>query len=139
MKTILIFVSSTDGKVTKWGDSNVKFWSSHQDQDYYRKVWKESKLIVMGSKTFLADPQKPSPDHQLVVMTKDPEKYNHLQFPGQIEFTNGTPTQIFESSEQTGEHLMIVVAAPRPSLELLLQRAIDESSARANTLESTST
>ena len=34
---------------------------------------------------------------------------------------------------------MLVVAAPEPSLELLLQRAIDESSARANTLESTST
>jgi glycosyltransferase involved in cell wall biosynthesis len=34
---------------------------------------------------------------------------------------------------------MLVVAAPRPSLELLLQRAIDESSTRSNTLESTRT
>ena len=55
MKTILIFVSTLDGKVTKWGEPQVKLWSSHQDQDYYKKIWNESRLIVMGSNTFNAE------------------------------------------------------------------------------------
>ena len=80
----------------------------------------------MGSKTFLADPQKPSPDHQLVVMTKDPEKYNHLQFPGQIEFTNETPTQIFERFEKKGKELMLVVGGPHVATSFLKAKLINE-------------
>ena len=64
MKTILIFVSTLDGKVTKWGDPQVRLWSSHQDQDYYTKVWNDSKLIVMGSNTFNAEPKIPSPSQE---------------------------------------------------------------------------
>ena len=55
MKTILIFVSTLDGKITKWGEPHVNSWSSHQDQDYYKKILNESRLIVMGSNTFNAD------------------------------------------------------------------------------------
>ena len=60
MKTILIFVSTLDGKVTKWGESHVSSWSSHQDQNYYKKVLNESRLIVMGSNTFNADTFTPA-------------------------------------------------------------------------------
>ncbi|PWT97446.1 MAG: hypothetical protein C5B52_13865 [Bacteroidetes bacterium] len=126
MKTILIFVSSADGKVTKWGDSQVKLWSSHQDQDYYKKVWSESRLIVMGSNTFLADPQKPSPEHQLVIMTREPEKYNHLQTPGQIEFTNETPAQLVERFEKQRQELMLVVGGPHVATSFLKAKLINE-------------
>jgi dihydrofolate reductase len=66
MKAILIFVSSLDGKVTKWGTSNVRLWTSHQDQDYYKNVLNESKLVVMGSNTFNADTFKPSVNHLFI-------------------------------------------------------------------------
>src|SRR5436190_6148005 len=91
MKTILIFVSTLDGKVTKWGDPHVKSWSSHQDQDYYKKVWNESRLIIMGSNTFVAGQRKPSPHHYLVVMTRQPDKYKNSEVSGQLEFTNELP------------------------------------------------
>ena len=51
------------------GRPEVKSWSSHQDQDYYKKVLNESGLIVMGSNTFNADTFKPSANHQLIIMT----------------------------------------------------------------------
>ena len=34
MKTILVFVSTLDGKITKWGDAHVKSWSSQKDQEF---------------------------------------------------------------------------------------------------------
>ena len=82
MKTILIFVSTLDGKITKWGEPHVSSWSSHQDQDYYKKVLNESRLIVMGSNTFNADTFKPSANHQLIIMTRHPDKYKSLEISG---------------------------------------------------------
>jgi hypothetical protein len=49
MKTVLIFVSTVDGKVTKWGKSNVRLWSSQEDQKYFKKIWDDSSLLIMGS------------------------------------------------------------------------------------------
>src|SRR5277367_4420370 len=100
MKTILVFVTTLDGKVTKWGEPNVRSWSSHQDQDYYKKVWDESKLIVMGSTTFNAELFKPSPNHLLVVMTGQPDKYKSRAVPGQIGFTSESPVDLYNRFKQ---------------------------------------
>lgn len=83
MKTILIFVSTLDGKVTKWGESHVKSWSSHQDQNYYKKTLNDSRLIVMGSNTFNVG-SFPSLNHQLIVMTGHPDKYKNLKPPDRL-------------------------------------------------------
>src|SRR5450631_3997795 len=112
MKTILIFVSTLDGKVTKWGEPHVSLWSSHQDQDYYKKVWNESKLIVMGSKSFNAEQFKPSANHLITVMTSHPDTYKNLAVPGQIEFTNETPKQLNERFTAKGHPQMLVIGGP---------------------------
>lgn len=54
-------------------------WSSHEDQDYYKKIWNESGLIVMGSNTFNADRFIPPTNHQLIVMTGHPDKNKSLE------------------------------------------------------------
>jgi dihydrofolate reductase len=126
MKTILIFVTSLDGKVTKWGDPNVKAWSSHQDQDYYTKVWSDSKLIVMGSNTFNAEPKTPSSSHLLVIMTKHPETYKNLESPGQIEFTNETPGALSERFKLQGWGQMLVVGGPHIATSFLKEQLVDE-------------
>jgi dihydrofolate reductase len=126
MKTILIFVSSLDGKVTKWGEPQVRLWSSHQDQDYYKKIWSESKLIVMGSKTYNADIFNPSASHQIIVMTSDPEKYKNLEVPGQIEFTNETPIELKSRFTNKGHQQMLVVGGPHVATSFLKEQLIDE-------------
>ena len=126
MKTILIFVSTLDGKVTQWGDPNVKSWSSHQDQDYYKKVWNESHLIVMGSNTYKAVERKPSPQHHLVVMTSDPEQYKSAEVPGQLEFTNESPAELVARFEKQGCQQMLIEGGPHLATSFLKEQLIDE-------------
>jgi dihydrofolate reductase len=126
MKTILIFVSSLDGKITRWGEPNVRLWSSHQDQDYYKKVWNESRLIVMGSATFNADTFNPSPDHQIMVMTGHPDRYKNAMVPGQIEFTNETPIELVDRFINKGHQQMLVVGGPHVATSFLKEQLIDE-------------
>ena len=126
MKTILIFVSSLDGKVTKWGDSHVSLWSSHQDQDYYKKIWDESKLIIMGSNTFNAEKFNPSSGHQIIVMTSHPDEYKSLEIPGQIEFTNEIPVELVSRFINKGHRQMLVVGGPHVATSFLKEQLIDE-------------
>ena len=44
-------MSMLDGKVTKWNDPHVKSWSSQNDQDYFKKIWNDNSLIIMGRNT----------------------------------------------------------------------------------------
>ena len=126
MKTILIFVSSLDGKVTKWGEPNVRSWSSHQDQDYYKKVWNESRLIIMGSSTFNADTFTPSPDHQIMIMTGHPDRYKSFEIPGQMEFTNETPVELSSRFATKAYQQMLVVGGPHIATSFLKEQLIDE-------------
>ena len=125
MKTILIFVSTLDGKVTKWGDSHIKSWSSHQDQDYYKKIWNDSGLIVMGSNTFSGE-LLPAPDHQLIVMTRDPAKYKSLKFSGKVEFTNESPAELINRFKTKGYEQMLVVGGAHVATSFLKEQLIDE-------------
>jgi len=68
METILVFVATLDGKITKWGDPYARKWSSKEDQEYFRMIWKDSRLIVMGSSTFDAHRVKPSVNHHLSLL-----------------------------------------------------------------------
>jgi dihydrofolate reductase len=126
MKTILIFVSSLDGKVTKWGEPHVRLWSSHQDQDYYKKVWNESRLIVMGSNTFNADKFSPSASNQIIIMTSYPDKYKDLETPGQIEFTNETPAELTSRFIMKGHQQILVIGGPHIATSFLKEELIDE-------------
>jgi dihydrofolate reductase len=126
MKTILIFVSTLDGKITKWNDPHVRLWSSHQDQDYYKRIWNESSLIVMGSNTFHADQMDPSPNHHILIMTKDPVKYKSLEIPGQIEFTSESPVELTARFEKQGFDQMLVVGGPHVATSFLKEQLIDE-------------
>ena len=126
MKTILIFVSTLDGKITKWGEPKVSSWSSHQDQDYYKKVLNESRLIVMGSNTFNADTFKPSADHQLIIMTGHPDKYKSLEISGQIEFTNESPVELIARFITKEHKQILVVGGPHIATSFLKEQLIDE-------------
>jgi dihydrofolate reductase len=126
MKTILIFVSTLDGKVTKWGEPHVSSWSSHQDQDYYKNVLNESRLIVMGSNTFNADTFKPSANHRLIIMTRHHDKYKSLEVPGQLEFTNESPVDLTARFASKGHKQMLVVGGPHVATSFLKKQLIDE-------------
>ncbi len=126
MKTILIFVSTLDGKVTKWGETHVRLWSSPQDQDYYQRTWDESQLIVMGSNSFNAENFKPSPNHQIIVMTSHPDKYKSLEAPGQVEFTNETPLELTSRFKIKGRPQMLIIGGSHIATSFLKEQLVDE-------------
>ena len=126
MKVVLVFVSTLDGKITKWGDPHVKDWSSQSDQEYYKKIWKDARLIVMGSNTFKAEQFTPSPNHLFVVMTKHFAKYKDQEVSDQLEFTDRSPAELTQLFEKKGFETMVVVGGPHVATSFLKEQLIDE-------------
>jgi dihydrofolate reductase len=126
MKIILVFVATLDGKVTKWGNPFVRKWSSPEDQQYFAGLMKSNRLIVMGSNTYNADPIKPIPNRLMVIMTKHPEKYRNDEIPGQLKFSDQSPTELANYFEGEGHQQMLVVGGPHIATSFLKERQIDE-------------
>ena len=126
MKTVLVFVSTLDGKVTKWSESNVSLWSSQEDQKYFKKIWNDSKLLIMGSNTFSADPIKPSSNQLLVIMTREPSKYKKYEVSGQLEFSDKSPDQLTLRFAKEGYEQMLVVGGAHIGTSFLKEQLIDE-------------
>jgi dihydrofolate reductase len=126
MKTILVFVSTLDGKVTKWGDPHVQSWSSPKDQDYFNKLWNNARLLIMGSNTFNAGPIKPTSNHLLVIMTRQPNKYKSYETLGQLEFRNESPIQLTKQFENEGYEYMFVVGGAHIATSFLKDQLVDE-------------
>lgn len=126
MKIILVFVSTLDGKVTKWDDPNVRKWSSKSDQEYFSKIWNESAIIVMGSSTFDADPPLPSPEHRLIIMTHRPSDYKKFVTEGQLEFSDESPLKLSKLFAKEGYKQMLVVGGPHIATSFLKEQLADE-------------
>jgi dihydrofolate reductase len=126
MKKILVFVSTLDGKITKWGDPEVRRWSSEGDKEYFHKTWHDSKLIVMGSTTYNVEQLKPSAHHLYIVMTSNPPAYKDREVPGRIEFTNESPASLTVRLEKVGYETMLVVGGPQVATSFLQYQLIDE-------------
>lgn len=126
MKKVLVFVSTLDGKVTHWGVPHVGKWASKEDQLYFKKIWDEASLTVMGSGTYDAEPIKPTPTHHLVIMTRNPARYQPQEVIGQLEFTSQSPEQIVAHYEKEGLKQMLIVGGARLATSFLKAQLIDE-------------
>jgi dihydrofolate reductase len=126
MKTILIFVSTLDGKITKWGDPKIRSWSSKNDQDYFDSIWNDTRVIIMGSGTYNPDPVKPDSKHHYIVMTGNTEKYRSGAVPGRIEFTSQSPDSIISRFEKAGEERLLIVGGAHIATSFLKKELIDE-------------
>ena len=125
MKTVLIFVSTIDGKITKWGDPMIRSWSSKDDQKYFDAIWNDTRVIIMGSGTYNPDPLKADPKHLYLVLTRQPSSYEGLNVPGLLEFTNETPGQILDRFKND-EKKVLVVGGPHIATSFLREQLIDE-------------
>ena len=85
MKTILIFVSTLDGKITRWRDPMIRSWSSESDQAYFDDIWNSYPVIIMGSGTYLPAPVKPDSKHLFIVLTKHPENFKNIEVPDKLD------------------------------------------------------
>jgi dihydrofolate reductase len=125
MKTILIFVSTLDGKVTRWGDARIRSWSSYEDQSHFDSVLNATRVIIMGSGTYKPDPVKPDPKHLFIVMTRYPSEYKSLHKPGLVEFTDESPGSLLKRLGDSDDNILIV-GGPQISALFLKEKLIDE-------------
>ena len=126
MKVILIFVATLDGKITKWGDSQVRAWTSKEDQEYFRNSLQKSKLIVMGSNSFKADRPKLNPDQLFVVLTSNPELYKKHEVKNQLEFSSDSPKIIVNRFKKMNYEQMLLVGGAHVATSFLKDQLIDE-------------
>jgi dihydrofolate reductase len=126
MKTILIFVCTLDGKITKWGDPHIRAWSSRSDQEYFDATWKETRVIIMGSRTYDPDPIQPDPNHLFIVITRDPSKYKNHEKPGEIEFTNEFPQKLLNRLEAEGIKTVLIAGGSQIATLFLREQLVDE-------------
>ncbi|RNI38002.1 hypothetical protein EFY79_07160 [Hanamia caeni] len=126
MKVICVFVATLDGKITKWNAPRVRDWTSQEDQKYYKQIWNDFDLIVMGSNTYLAEKFSSSPKRLLLVMTRHPSTYKQYEVPGQIEFTDQSPEDIVTECQQKGYKNMIMAGGPHLTTSFFQKKLIDE-------------
>ena len=126
MRIILVFVSTLDGKITRWGDPKVSSWTSEEDKKYFRKTWNEASLIVMGSNTFRAEKLGSVKDHLIVVMTRHPSFYKDKEVKGRLEFSDESPAQLASRFEKANFGTMVVVGGANIATSFLKAGLIDE-------------
>lgn len=126
MKVILVFVSSLNGKVTKWNNPLVKSWSSKEDQDYFRNLLDNSELIITGSNSYFADPLPPSDKHLIIVMSSHADDYKGNEIKGMVEFSAEFPTDLVNRFEAEGYTMMTVVGGPGVATCFLKNNLVDE-------------
>jgi dihydrofolate reductase len=126
MKTVLVFVSTLDGKITKWETNEVRTWSSKEDQDYFDEIWNATRVIIMGRETYLSDPLPPHSKHLYIVMTRQPEKFKSDEIPGLIEFTRESPGQLIARFKKEDAKMILIVGGAKIATAFLQEELIDE-------------
>lgn len=126
MKSILVFVTTVDGKVTKWGDPHVQKWSSKEDQAYFKQAWNDHPLVVMGSGTYDAAPFESPENNRLIIMTRNPAKYKDKEVAGRLEFTDEIPAKLMARLVKEGAEQVLLVGGPHLATSFFKENLVDE-------------
>ena len=126
MKVILVFVSTLNGKVTKWNNPYVRSWTSKADQEYFKNLLDNSELVITGSNSYFADPLPPSDKHLIVVMSSHADDYKEHEIKGRIEFSAESPSDLVTRFEKEGYIMMTVVGGPGTATCFLKNNLVDE-------------
>jgi dihydrofolate reductase len=126
VKVTLVFVTTVDGKITKWGDPHVQKWSSKEDQEYFMQAWRNFPVVLVGSGTYDAEPITPPKKNRLIILTNNPEKYKDSQLPGHLEFTNDSPIKILSALSEQNYDQVLLAGGPHVATSFLKEGLVDE-------------
>jgi dihydrofolate reductase len=80
----------------------------------------------MGSNTFNADPIKPSSNHLLVIMTREPSKYRKYEVTDKLEFSEKSPSELVLRFAKKGCEQLFVVGGAHIGTSFLKEQLVDE-------------
>lgn len=126
MKVRLVFVTTVDGKITKWGDPDVKSWTSEEDQAHFRQLWQNANVVVMGSTTFETDTIRASERRKVIIMTQRLDDYADKKVPGRIIFSDDPPGLVVQNLAAEGHDEILLVGGANIATSFLKEHLIDE-------------
>lgn len=120
-------VLSVDGKSTK-GDRGPQDWASKEDQQFFFKTLRKSKLTVMGGNSYRSFQSdiKSDPNQLKIVMTKNPKQYVKFSVPGQLEFSDNSPLELVEKLEKKGYKEMLLISGENLNSEFMKSKLITD-------------
>lgn len=128
MNITLLMVETADGKTTKWQESAIHGWSSPEDQMHVRALVENSRLVVMGRKTYehVRSVIKLSPHIRRIVMTKNPDDFSKEYVADQLEFSDESPEQLVSRVERMGYRSLLLVGGSDVSTAFLSKKLITD-------------
>lgn len=122
MKTILLCAVSLDGKIAR--DSFDKLaWVSRENKKFFAQVTRKTGIVIIGHNTYQLI-KKPLKGRLLLVLASKP--WEEKEIPGQIEFTNDSPTEILKNLEKRGFKRVFLGGGRKINTLFLKQNLIDE-------------
>jgi len=129
MKTIAIAVMSLDGRITRHDEAGVAF-ASQADQDWFFAEMKDFSASVFGRRTYevIAPNLKASmaPSRLRLVMTRNPDQYAAATVPGQLEFTDATPSGILSRLREAGHERVALLGGREVYDQFIQDQCVDE-------------
>ena len=126
MKVILVFVTTVDGKITKWGEPHVKRWTSKEDQEYFTQAWQNFPVVIVGKGTYDAEPITPPKKNRLIILSNNPEKYKDKEVPGHLEFTNDSPINVLSRLREKNFDQVLLAGGAHVATSFLKEGLVDE-------------
>ena len=128
MKVILTYAATLNGKITKGDDARIFSWTSKEDQENFKKIRDGFNLVIRSSKTYEASKEsdKPRKERLIVVLTRDPSKYESDKILGQLEFTNEPPAELIKHLEGQGYNEALLAAGGKVSSLFFGEKLINE-------------
>jgi dihydrofolate reductase len=128
MKLILVMVTSLDGRSTDGINEGTHSWNSTEDQKHFQQIIEGGKLLIMGSATFdgAIKTMKHEEGRLRVVITRDPAKYEDQKIPGQLEFTNETPSNLLKRLESQGFREGYLLGGAHTNTEFFKEKLVNE-------------
>ncbi len=136
MKVILAMVTSLDGKSTKGNESPSK-WSSKEDQVFFSKLIKKTKVMIIGRKTYEAIKNNINLDSKTlrIIMTKDAKKYKQSlrakalqkqEIPGKLEFSDYSPVRLYDDLKTRGFREVLLLSGEKLNSQFFKFNLINE-------------
>lgn len=121
-------VSSLNGKITSGTDPHIYTWTSKEDQEHFFSLIEQATCIIMGRNTYehAKEMMKHKEGRLRIVLTSNPEQYEEETIPGQLEFTNDTPSQFLTKLEERGFIEALLVGGSSTNTAFLDEDCIDE-------------
>lgn len=121
MKIIILMAVTADGMIARNSAQPVD-WTGKADKQYFVRITRQAKVMIMGSKTFDAI-GRVLPGRKNIVMTRDPKRIS--QDPDLI-FTDKTPGQIVRELSGQGHSCAALIGGSMINTLFLTEGLVDE-------------